>query len=152
MLKELRELLKKTGDLEQKQKQGKTDVSKELEEIDRQHGELDDLVADAIAKMNESRRPQVAPPPQKVAPPPPSSGKQPPQLGRGQDYNKAHAFDYKYREPTSEIPKEAPRSSWTDMNPANGLSRARTNSSARFPSTRRGPTSRSSPTNTPREG
>src|SRR5439155_20848551 len=98
-------ILKKTQELEKKQ--GKADISKELEDISRRHEELDDLVADAIAKMNESRRPQVAPP-QKVAPPPPGSSKQPPQLMQGQEYNLAHAFDYKYRELYIRNPKGDP--------------------------------------------
>jgi hypothetical protein len=63
-LKELRDLLKKTNALEQAEKKG-TDVSGSLTEIDRRHGELDDNVADAIVRSNESRVPKPAPTPAK---------------------------------------------------------------------------------------
>lgn len=81
VLNELKDILKKTQELEKKQ--GKADISKELEDISRRHEELDDLVADAVAAVNQNRRPAVAPPPQKAAPPPSNSGKQPPELPRG---------------------------------------------------------------------
>jgi hypothetical protein len=60
VLRELQELLKKIGDLEQKQKQGRVNVSKELEDIDRRHAELDDRVADAVVEVNK-RRAEAAP-------------------------------------------------------------------------------------------
>lgn len=63
-LKELRDLLKKTNALEQAEKKG-TDVSGSLNEIDRRHVALDDKVADAVVRSNESRVPKPAPRPPK---------------------------------------------------------------------------------------
>jgi hypothetical protein len=63
-LKELRDLLDETNALEKLEKSG-NDVSERLWDIDRRFRELDDKIADELARSNESRIPAPAPTPPK---------------------------------------------------------------------------------------
>jgi hypothetical protein len=105
VLDELDNLSEKIKELEKKN--GKVDISKELNEIAQRQDELYNQVANDLPE-SANRTPPAKATAKQGASPASDPGKQPPQLARGRDYNKLHAFDYKYKEIYIKDPKGGP--------------------------------------------
>lgn len=81
--------------------QGKKDIGQQLEDISQRASELDDLIADSAADLNQQTADARAAALKKKDPPkqsPAPTGEQPKPLREGNEYDAAHQFDYPYRE------------------------------------------------------